>query len=152
MSNTFKFVDNSKKVLDDFQGQLDKVLEECGQLAEGYAKAILTERPMSGQSWYTRTGRLRNSIAHVVDDNTAYVGSNLDYAPYVEYGTGPKAEGTTADGISIIGRHDVPWFFKDAEGNGHLSYGIEPSHMIKNSIADHAKEYKDRIESALKDN
>ena len=35
------------------------------------------------------TGRLRNSIAHEVDANglNATIGTNLEYAPYVEFGT-----------------------------------------------------------------
>ena len=36
---------------------------------------------------YRRTGALRNSIAHDTDDTTAYVGTNIEYAQYVELGT-----------------------------------------------------------------
>jgi len=34
------------------------------------------------------TGELRRSITHEVNGDTGIVGSNLEYAPYVEYGTG----------------------------------------------------------------
>lgn len=34
------------------------------------------------------TGDLRNSITHEVDDGVGIVGTNKEYAPYVEYGTG----------------------------------------------------------------
>lgn len=33
------------------------------------------------------TGRLRGSITHAKDDESAYVGTNVEYAPYVELGT-----------------------------------------------------------------
>ena len=32
------------------------------------------------------TGRLRNSISHAVDGDAAYIGTNVEYAPYVELG------------------------------------------------------------------
>lgn len=36
---------------------------------------------------YKRTGNLRSSITHVSDDRSATVGTNVEYAPYVEFGT-----------------------------------------------------------------
>ena len=38
---------------------------------------------------YVRTGNLRNSIdkKYVKEESAAYIGTNLEYAPYVEYGT-----------------------------------------------------------------
>ena len=69
-----------------YKGQIEKsvdqaiarALEVCGGLAERYAKEIC---PVD-------TGRLRNSIAHEpVDDHTERIGSNVEYAPYVELGT-----------------------------------------------------------------
>lgn len=36
---------------------------------------------------YKRTGILRSSITHTSDDRSATVGTNVEYAPYVEYGT-----------------------------------------------------------------
>ena len=52
-------------------------LEAIGLVAEGHAKA---ECPVD-------TGRLRNSISHARDDDAAYIGTNVEYAPYVELGT-----------------------------------------------------------------
>ena len=34
------------------------------------------------------TGLLRNSITHTINGNEAEVGTNMEYAPYVEFGTG----------------------------------------------------------------
>ena len=34
------------------------------------------------------TGVLKSSITHVVEDEVGMVGTNVEYAPYVEFGTG----------------------------------------------------------------
>ena len=59
--------------------QIERALEAIGLQAEGYAKMLC---PVD-------TGRLRNSITHTVDVNElkAYIGTNVEYAAYVEMGT-----------------------------------------------------------------
>lgn len=73
--------DNSEIFLDDLSFKILQALETCGLVAEGYAKRLC---PVD-------TGRLRNSITHSVeiDDGSgvAYIGTNVEYAPYVEMGT-----------------------------------------------------------------
>ena len=71
-----KFTDNSKEVLEAMQQAAVRALEKCGLTAEGYAKKLC---PVD-------TGRLRNSISHATDDEAAYIGTNVEYAPYVELG------------------------------------------------------------------
>ena len=80
-----KFDDNSKKILDEFHAAALQALERCGSQAEGYAKDLAP----------ADTGNLRNSISHKVDPDepAAYVGTDTEYAPYVEFGTGIYAEG-----------------------------------------------------------
>ena len=51
--------------------QIEKALEKVGLTAERYAKLAC---PVD-------TGRLRNSISHTHDKNTAYIGTNVEYAP-----------------------------------------------------------------------
>jgi phage gpG-like protein len=75
MSYTFK--DNSKEVLSALEKAIGQGLEAIGLSAEGHAKK---ETPVD-------TGRLRNSISHAVDDKAAYIGTNVEYAPYVELGS-----------------------------------------------------------------
>ena len=74
-----KFTDNSKEVLEAMQQAAVRALEKCGLAAEGYAKKLA---PVD-------TGNLRNSITHDVDDGetAAYIGTNVEYAPYQELGT-----------------------------------------------------------------
>lgn len=59
--------------------QLARAAEIIGGMAESYAKQIC---PVD-------TGNLRNSITHATEDNghTVVIGSNVEYAPYVELGT-----------------------------------------------------------------
>ena len=74
-----QFTDNSKEVSEDIKAALLRGLETCGLVAEGYAKKLA---PVD-------TGNLRNSITHDVDDGepAAYIGTNVEYAPYVCLGT-----------------------------------------------------------------
>lgn len=71
--------DNSAEVSAEIKSELLRGLETCGLVAEGYAKKLA---PVD-------TGNLRNSITHEVDDGepAAYIGTNVEYAPYQELGT-----------------------------------------------------------------
>lgn len=71
-----KIIDNSDKVLDELGEKMQLALEAIGMTAERYAKK---DTPVD-------TGRLRNSISHAVDDDSAYIGTNVEYAPYIELG------------------------------------------------------------------
>ena len=71
--------DNSKEISENIKSALLRGLETCGLVAEGYAKKLA---PVD-------RGNLRNSITHEVDDGepAAYIGTNVEYAPYVCLGT-----------------------------------------------------------------
>ena len=74
MSYTYK--DNTDEVLSALERAKRRGLEAIGLTAEGHAKKIT---PVD-------TGRLRNSMAHAVDDDAAYIGTSTSYAPFVELG------------------------------------------------------------------
>ena len=74
MSYTFK--DNTAEVLSALEKAKKRGLEAIGLVAEGHAKKIT---PVD-------TGRLRNSIAHAVESDAAYIGTSTSYAPFVELG------------------------------------------------------------------
>ena len=126
------FKDNSQAVLKAMQQAVEKALEECGLVAEGYAKKLA---PVD-------TGNLRNSISHKVDpeEPAVSIGSNTSYAPYVELATGIYAEG---------GR-PTPWVYQDANGNWHWTRGNKAQPFLKPSVADHQKQYSQIIEQELK--
>ena len=75
MSN-YTTKDNTKEVLSALDKAIERGLEAIGLAAEGHAKK---ETPVD-------TGRLRNSISHAVEDKSAYIGTSVEYAPYVELG------------------------------------------------------------------
>ena len=71
--------DNTDEFRDGLDAAIERALEKVGLVAEGYAKRLC---PVD-------TGRLRNSITHVIDagEQAVYVGTNVEYGPYVELGT-----------------------------------------------------------------
>lgn len=59
-----------------------RALEAVALQAEGYVAELA---PVD-------TGRLRASITHDTDEDSAYIGTNVEYAAYVEYGTSKTKE------------------------------------------------------------
>lgn len=127
-----RFNDNSDVVLRALQASTVKALETCGLVAEGYAKKLA---PVD-------TGNLRNSISHKVDpeEPAVYIGTNAEYGPYQEFGTGIYTEG---------GR-DTPWVYQDEKGNWHWTQGNKAQPFLKPAVADHARQYRQIIEQELK--
>lgn len=85
----------------------------------------------SGKPTY-RGGTLKGSIAYLVDGDTLVVGSDVEYAPYVELGTGPHF------------KPPPEWEQFDAprgKGIGH-SY-VKPRPFLRPAIEDHKREYED---------
>lgn len=74
MSYTYK--DNTDEVIAALKNAKKRGLEAIGLTAEGYVKK---DTPVD-------TGRLRNSIAHAVEDDAAFIGTNVEYAVFVEAG------------------------------------------------------------------
>ena len=65
--------DNTDKALEELQRKIEMALTAIGATAEGHAKDYC---PVD-------TGRLRNSISNMHDEDSAYIGSNVEYAAYV---------------------------------------------------------------------
>lgn len=81
-------VDNSALVKKASKEAIQVALRVIGGKAEGYAKALCpVGTPESTGIPGYMGGTLRNSITHDQIDETAYVGTNVFYAPYVELGT-----------------------------------------------------------------
>ena len=76
---TYEFklqLDLTDQVIEECQEKIDVALEKIGLVAERYSKEMC---PVD-------TGRLRNSITHAVGNNQVTVGTNVEYAIYVELG------------------------------------------------------------------
>ena len=127
-----QFTDNSKEVLEAMQQAAVRALEKCGLTAEGYAKKMC---PVD-------TGNLRNSITHTVDEEepAAYIGSNAEYAAYVELGTGKY----------VSGGRPTPWVYQDEKGNWHRTHGQKAQPYLKPAVAEHSQTYRNIIGDELK--
>lgn len=81
------------------------------------------------------SGALRRSITSKVEAEggniQGVVYTALEYAPYVEYGTGLFAESD--------GRTDVPWVYQDDEGNWHSTKGQKPQPFLRPALNENRK-------------
>lgn len=78
------------------------------------------------------TGALRRSISSTVKGLEGTVFTPLEYAPYVEYGTGLFAEKG--------GRKNVPWYYKDEEGKWHITSGQHPHPYMRPALNENREE------------
>ena len=131
MSIEFEGLDN---LIDKIDGLLD---EQKVNAALGKACALV-ERSAK-QKAPKGTSELRRSITSKVEDMVGVVYTPLEYAPYVEFGTGLFAESG--------GRTDVPWCYKDDEGNWHTTSGMKPQPYMRPALY----ENRTKIVETLKD-
>lgn len=76
-------VDNSAEVKRLLEERIDSILEEIGDKAESIMVEIIRQKDIID------TGRLMNSITHIIDsdDNSVIIGTNVEYAKFQELGT-----------------------------------------------------------------
>ena len=121
---------------------LDGVLEAIEGLADrtDWERALqracaLVERSAK-QKAPKGNGELRRSIASRVEQDggnlVGIVYTPLEYAPYVEFGTGLFA----VNG----GRKDVPWCYKDDEGEWHTTSGQHPQPFLGPALNENREE------------
>lgn len=128
--------DNTDMVLRALHWSINKALTTIGIKAEKYAKARcpVGTPESTGKKGY-RGGTLRNSITHNVEisgtKGTVSIGSNVEYAPYVELGTGPYFD-TPPKWIEYVTERG------SGEGHGY----VRPRPYLKPAIEDHMAEYK----------
>ena len=108
--------------LDGEVGDWEAKIKKCCAMVERAAK----EKAPKG------TGELRRSITSRVEERdgemVGIVFTPLEYAPYVEYGTGLFAENG--------GRTDVPWHYQDDEGEWHSTSGQKPQPYMRPALND----------------
>ena len=111
--------------IDEILDSLDNLYDMAGYV-KGLEKACTIVERAAKQKAPKGNGELRRSITSKVEDMQGIVYTPLEYAPYVEYGTGLFAE----EG----GRQDVPWSYKDDEGNWHSTSGMEPQPYMRPAL------------------
>ena len=105
--------------------RLDKMSDEAALKKSLETAALLVERTAREKA-PKDTGALRRSIRSKVEGLEGIIYTPLEYAPYIEYGTGLFAEGN--------GRKDVPWNYQDDKGNWHSTSGLKPQPFMRPSL------------------
>ena len=111
--------------LDEILDKLDKISSNANIEGALGTCCALVERSAK-QKAPKDNGELRRSITSKVEGTQGIVFTPLEYAPYVEYGTGLFAE----DG----GRTDVPWNYQDDEGEWHSTSGQKPQPFMRPAL------------------
>ena len=119
------------KGLDDVLEALDGPVDEL-RLQRALMKACLLVERSAKQKAPKGTGELARSITSKVEDEKGIIYTPLEYAPYIEYGTGLFAE----EG----GRQDVPWSYQDDEGNWHTTSGMPPQPYMRPALDENREE------------
>lgn len=127
-----EYNDFSPKVLAALKNAVNRGLKVCGETAVDYAQDLC---PVD-------TGHLRNHITYQVKGDDCYIGTDVEYAPYVEFGTGIYAE--NGDG------RQTPWIWTDDSGQTHLTHGQKPQPFLRPAAQDHAREYRDILKDSLR--
>lgn len=156
----FKFISHRQQADAMTEEAIQAVLELCGQLAETHA---INNAPAD-------SGTLRKSISHKVDDDKdcVYIGTNLEYAPYIEYGSGVYKENgggggwwIYVKGSDVKGQRPSPRYSYEeakrivaamrAKGlDAHMSQGTKPKHFLKKALTEHTDEYRAIIQQGLR--
>lgn len=114
--------------LEEVLKMLEKPLSPSNMQAALTRACLLVERSAKQKAQVGRgTGELARSITSTATPEYGKVFTPLEYAPYVEYGTGIFAE----EG----GRQDVPWCYKD-EKTGEFVYtsGQHPKPFLRPAL------------------
>lgn len=131
--------DHTEEVLNALEQAAQRALEIIGINAEKYAKYLCPtgSEKTTGIKGY-RGGTLKNSITYSVGDKTVAIGSNVEYAPYVELGTGSNFS------------PPPDWeHFEVPPSKGIGKAYVDPRPYLRPAIEDHLDEYKDIIKSEL---
>ena len=112
------FQSNKGEVMKHLTAQEERALEAIGVFIEG--EAISRAR--------VDMGNLKSSITHKVDasDLSVQVGTNVEYAIYVEKGTGRYAE----DGKGRA----TPWVYTNRHGDRIFTHGSKPYPFLTPAI------------------
>ena len=127
---------------------LDRLLSKFDNLqdidlTEPLNKACLLVENDAKRKCPVDTGQLRASITHEVEGQTGIVGTNVEYAPYVEYGTGIYAR----DGNG----RQTPWSYQRADGKWITTKGQKPQAFLEPALLENENEIKRLFKEAIKE-
>lgn len=120
---SFTYTSYAAQVTDAIEQKRRMALEIIGGKAESYAKQLC---PVD-------TGNLRNSITHQrVNETTEAIGTNVEYAPYVE-----------------LGHHQEPGRYVPAIGKRLKASFVPGKPFLRPAAEDHGPEYMQIIQTIM---
>lgn len=132
------------KGLDKIIAKLDKMqdtstivsaMQDACDLVEGAAK---DKAPKD-------TGALRRSITSKIEvtgsEIDGIVFTPLEYAPYVEYGTGLFAENGNG--------RQTPWVYRDDKGKYHYTHGQHPQPFMRPALKENEQNVKKKLKEGI---
>ena len=127
------FIDNSKAVKREIELATIRAITQACMTIEGQALLLA---PVA-------TAWLKNSIGYEVSESEliGYVGTAVEYAIYVEFGTGEFAE----NGKGRKGG----WIFKDPFGEVHFTYGSRPKPYLRPAFEKNKKVLEEFLKKEL---
>ena len=133
--------DHTDEILRGIDDAINDALEAIGMKAETFAAALApTGTPESTGKRGYRGGTLKQSITHEVnpDEHILSVGSNVEYAPYVELGTGPNFKAPPEwEEFNVPGSKGI--------GSGY----VRPRPFLRPAMEDHMNHYADIMKAFL---
>lgn len=132
--------DGIEDIIEKFEKLADK-----NTLESNMKKACALVEGAARENAPKDTGALRRSIESEVEVNgndvVGTVFTPLEYAPYVEYGTGLFS--------TKGGRRDVPWKYEDDNGNWHSTEGQHPQPFLNPALNDNREKIKEIIREGI---
>lgn len=126
--------------LDEVLTAIDSI-DDIEKIERALGRACALVERSAKQKAPKGNGDLRRSITSKVENGEGIIYTPLEYAPYVEYGTGLFAE----EG----GRQDVPWSYQDDEGNWHTTSGQHPQPFMRPALNENRAEILRILREAL---
>ena len=126
--------------LDDVLNRIEK-LGDTSNIEAALSQACALVERSAKQKAPKDTGELRRSITSKIEGTQSIVYTPLEYAPYVEYGTGLFAENG--------GRKDVPWNYQDDKGNWHSTSGQKPRPFMRPALNENREKIVDLLGEAI---
>ena len=122
-------------------------LENTESIVSGIEQGCAAvERDAKKKAPKRNTGELKRSITSKVENEgrqvVGEVFTPLEYAPYVEYGTGLFAEKG--------GRKDVPWHYMDEKGEWHSTNGQRPQPFMRPALQENRERILEYIKAGVK--
>lgn len=140
-----EFEDNTGEVLAALQNAVDRALHDIGGTAVEYAQEELRKvkevYPGVSQDAVDTTNLLQN-IAYMVVEDEVYIGTDVEYAPIIEFGSGRFA-------VKGGGTPKESWVYQDKLGQWHRAYPQMARPFLKPAASEHTKEYREKLKNSL---